>query len=53
VVLGELDDTHYALDRIRFYARCSALEDLAYGRATGAHQYTKAAERSLQWLFGS
>ncbi|MEV0131103.1 phosphotransferase [Dactylosporangium sp. NPDC050688] len=35
-------------ERIVFYARCAALEDLAYG---GAH--AKAAEESLSWLFPS
>jgi aminoglycoside phosphotransferase (APT) family kinase protein len=33
-------------DRILFFARCAALEDLAYG---GAH--AEAAARSLAWLF--
>jgi aminoglycoside phosphotransferase (APT) family kinase protein len=33
--------------RILFFARCAALEDLAYGR----EEYTRAAERSLAWLF--
>jgi hypothetical protein len=47
---GDLDDD---LRRTRFYARCAVLEDLAYGRATGGPEYTRAAERSLQWLFGS
>lgn len=34
--------------RIVFFARCAALEDLAYG-----DEYTRAAERSLGWLFPS
>jgi aminoglycoside phosphotransferase (APT) family kinase protein len=33
--------------RITFFARCAALEDLAYGHPT----YVRAAERSLTWLF--
>lgn len=45
---GDLDD---ARPRIEFFARCAALEDLGYGRATGAREYVRAAERSLRWLF--
>jgi aminoglycoside phosphotransferase (APT) family kinase protein len=33
--------------RITFFARCAALEDLAYGHPT----YARAARRSLTWLF--
>jgi aminoglycoside phosphotransferase (APT) family kinase protein len=33
--------------RITFFARCAALEDLAYGDPT----YTRPAARSLTWLF--
>jgi aminoglycoside phosphotransferase (APT) family kinase protein len=32
--------------RITYFARCAALEDLAYG-----HEHARAAERSLAWLF--
>ena len=39
------------LARTTFFARCAALEDLAYGRATGREEYSRAAERSLAWLF--
>lgn len=35
------------LDRARFYARCGALEDLAYGR----EPYVATSLRSLDWLF--
>jgi aminoglycoside phosphotransferase (APT) family kinase protein len=38
-------------DRIVFFARCAALEDLAFGREHGRSQYIRAAERSLAWLF--
>jgi aminoglycoside phosphotransferase (APT) family kinase protein len=41
---GPLPD---AVPRIEFFARCAALEDLAYGRA----EYVANAERSLAWLF--
>jgi aminoglycoside phosphotransferase (APT) family kinase protein len=34
--------------RITFFARCAALEDLAYGDPA----YTRPAARSLTWLFG-
>ena len=53
--LAELLDTygHEAPDpaRVRFLARCAALEDLAHGRRTGQAPYARAAERSLTWLF--
>ena len=39
------------LDRVEFFARCAALEDLAYGIRTGRREYQDAAERSLTWLF--
>ena len=38
-------------DRIRFFARCAALEDLDHGLRTGQPAYTRAARRSLSWLF--
>jgi aminoglycoside phosphotransferase (APT) family kinase protein len=37
--------------RIEFFARCAALEDLAFGLQTGRHEYTTNAERSFGWLF--
>jgi hypothetical protein len=40
-----------AMPRIEFFARCAALEDLAYGEATGRREYAANAERSLEWLF--
>ncbi|MCE0768316.1 phosphotransferase [Pseudonocardia kujensis] len=39
------------LARITYFARCAALEDLAYGHRTGREEYSRAAERSLAWLF--
>ena len=38
--------------RVRFFARCAALEDLEYGRRSGQQAYATAAQRSLTWLFG-
>ncbi|MBO3750662.1 phosphotransferase [Streptosporangiaceae bacterium NEAU-GS5] len=38
-------------ERVTFFARCAALEDLAFGRESGRGDYTSAAERSLTWLF--
>jgi aminoglycoside phosphotransferase (APT) family kinase protein len=35
------------ISRIEFFARCAALEDLAYGR----REYVIAAQRSIAWLF--
>jgi aminoglycoside phosphotransferase (APT) family kinase protein len=40
-----------AAARIAFFARCAALEDLAYGTRTGRTQYAEAARRSFGWLF--
>jgi len=40
-----------AMDRIEFFARCAALEDLAFGIQTGRHEYARNAERSFGWLF--
>jgi aminoglycoside phosphotransferase (APT) family kinase protein len=40
-----------AMPRVEFFARCAALEDLAYGRATGRREYVANAERSFAWLF--
>jgi aminoglycoside phosphotransferase (APT) family kinase protein len=40
-----------AMPRVEFFARCAALEDLAYGRATGRREYVANAKRSLAWLF--
>jgi aminoglycoside phosphotransferase (APT) family kinase protein len=37
--------------RIEFFARCAALEDLAFGVETGRHEYATNAERSFGWLF--
>lgn len=37
--------------RITFFARCAALEDIAYGRASGRTAYQRVAQRSLSWLF--
>jgi aminoglycoside phosphotransferase (APT) family kinase protein len=48
---GGLDDADRTLQRIQYYARCAALEDLQYGRATGHSQYATAAEASLRHLF--
>ncbi|GGM47290.1 phosphotransferase [Dactylosporangium sucinum] len=45
-VLDAYGDQRPGMDRIAFFARCAALEDLAYG---GAH--AQAARRSLEWLF--
>ncbi len=37
--------------RTVFYARCGALEDLAYGLGEPAPAYAAKAARSLAWLF--
>jgi hypothetical protein len=38
-------------ERVLFFARCAALEDLAFGEGTGRHEYGRAARRSLARLF--
>jgi aminoglycoside phosphotransferase (APT) family kinase protein len=38
-------------DRALFYARCSLLEDLAYGVATGRRAYVDKSLAALEWLF--
>ena len=40
-----------SMARIEFFARCAALDDLAFGRATGRREYAANAERSFAWLF--
>jgi aminoglycoside phosphotransferase (APT) family kinase protein len=40
-----------AMSRVEFFARCAALEDLAFGDSTGRHEYAANAERSFGWLF--
>jgi aminoglycoside phosphotransferase (APT) family kinase protein len=37
--------------RITFFARCAALEDIAYGQVSGRAAYLRAAQHSLSWLF--
>lgn len=37
--------------RARFYARCKALEDLAYGIQTGQDRYRDKSLAALAWLF--
>jgi hypothetical protein len=39
------------LARITYFARCAALEHLAYGHKTGREDYRRSVERSLAWLF--
>jgi aminoglycoside phosphotransferase (APT) family kinase protein len=40
-----------AMARIEFFARCAALEDLAFGINSGRHEYAANAQRSFAWLF--
>lgn len=40
-------------DRALFYARCSALEDLAYGLESGEHGYAEQAVLAMRWLFAN
>jgi aminoglycoside phosphotransferase (APT) family kinase protein len=37
--------------RAAFYARCSVLEDLAYGMATGREKYVDKSLAAMEWLF--
>jgi aminoglycoside phosphotransferase (APT) family kinase protein len=47
---GDPPDEGFA-DRVLFVARCAALEDLAYGAATGRAEYSTAARAALRRLF--
>jgi aminoglycoside phosphotransferase (APT) family kinase protein len=38
-------------ERVLFYARCAALEDLAFGAETGRREYLDNALRAVGWLF--
>ncbi len=44
-------DTAALRERAAFYARCSLLEDLAYGSRTGLSAYTAKSLAALPWLF--
>lgn len=48
---GGFEEGHAVMARIEFFARCAALEDLAYGRDSGRSEYTHAAGHSIAWLF--
>lgn len=48
--LGVLIDGPLA-ERAAFYARCTVLEDLAYGTESGIQRYADEARRSLRHLF--
>ncbi len=47
--LGVLAGSHQ--DRAVFYARCGALEDLAYGIQTGRGRYLDKSLAALEWLW--
>ncbi|GAB7191497.1 hypothetical protein NUM3379_22050 [Kineococcus sp. NUM-3379] len=40
-----------AMARVEFFARCAALEDLAFARTSGRREYADAVRPSLGWLF--
>jgi len=44
-------DSRDLADRATFYARCSVLEDLAYGVETGRDRYLDKSINAMQWLF--
>jgi aminoglycoside phosphotransferase (APT) family kinase protein len=47
----DADDLAPLRDRASFYARCSVLEDLAYGIETGRDRYLDKSLNAMQWLF--
>lgn len=51
VLLAYGSDIPEFRQRITFFARCAALEDLTCGRGSGREEYGRAAERSFSWLF--
>ncbi|GAB2934549.1 hypothetical protein GCM10027280_22980 [Micromonospora polyrhachis] len=48
-----VDDSTGLRERVTFYARCSVLEDLAYGVETGQESYTGKSIAALEWLFSA
>jgi hypothetical protein len=42
-----------AFPRIRFFARCAAIEDIAWGQRIGDERYVQAGMAALTWLFPS
>ena len=48
---GGLPDAGRTLQRVQFYARCAALEDLQYGRTSRHSAYAQAAQASIDRLF--
>jgi aminoglycoside phosphotransferase (APT) family kinase protein len=38
-------------ERVRFYARCALLEDLAYGISSGRREYAAKSLAALPWVF--
>jgi aminoglycoside phosphotransferase (APT) family kinase protein len=50
---GGLEDADRTLQRVQYYARCAALEDLSYGRTSGHREYAEAAEASMRRLFAT
>ncbi|HEU4948082.1 MAG TPA: aminoglycoside phosphotransferase family protein [Kribbella sp.] len=51
VALSHYPDPGIA-ERAGFYARCSVLEDLAYGIEADDHRYVDKSLAALDWLFG-
>jgi aminoglycoside phosphotransferase (APT) family kinase protein len=47
----DVNDLARLRDRARFYARCSVLEDLAYGVETGRARYLDKSLDAMRWLF--
>lgn len=45
------DDVAALRQRATFYARCSVLEDLAYGIGTGQERYVDKSLAAMEWLF--
>ncbi len=44
-------DSRAIRERAAFYARCSVLEDMAYGHENGLHRYLEKSLAALTWLF--
>jgi hypothetical protein len=47
----EVNDLDTLAERAVFYARCSVLEDLAYGIETGRGRYVDKSLAAMAWLF--
>jgi hypothetical protein len=51
IAMGAYGALPGAMARIEFFARCAALEDLAFAIESGRHEYAANAERTFGYRF--